>query len=1126
MSDNPPTKAELGLLAGVLALRGELITADDLRAALEAAPSQPPAEVLARQGRLASDLVGALERLAAVYLTACPANLAWLGLLESHADLRGWVQGLLTPLPPSSTDTDSLPSTQEASPPTRPPAEEDFPAPGRIGSRTAVDRYRRVVLHARGGLGVVYQARDEELGRMVALKEIQGEAADQPTSQARFLFEAEVTGNLEHPGIVPVYGLGCYPDGRPFYAMRFIHGRSLEEEIKRFHEADRSGRDPSERMLHLRGLLGRFVAACNALAYAHSRGVLHRDLKPANIMLGEYGETLVVDWGLAKLQPAGAHGPGASDWPVSAGDLSATMAGTVVGTPVYMPPEQATGEHDQVGPASDVYALGATLYQLLTGCPPFMGSSVEDILWKVARGDCVPARQVHPSVPAALSAICRKAMAPRPEQRYGSVRSLAEEVERWLADEPVAAYRESLVEQTRRWGRRHRTLVSSMMVLLVVGLVGLALGLWAVRGEQKRTEQERDHALEAEEQARANLDLARNAVDECFGLAKSDPVLQGENLRAVRRRLLEKTLPFYKEFRNQDSADPALASQQAEYLFRVAFITEEIGSKTEAIQFLKQALDIRVRLARENPDDRDKQADLAGTWHNLGALQSQAGDPQRGLASCQEARRIYQKLVQANPTVAQYRAALATTWSNLGQFQHRLGQRRQALESTEQALKIRDELTKAFPAEPAYQADLASTWVNLAVLQREAQKSPEALVSYGRARDIYLRLVKAHPNVGTYQAKLATLWNNLGVLQSDLGRPREALQSHQRAHQLRARLVQVYPEVTSYQADLGATWDNLGTLHAVTASQLKSALQNQGILAAVGNSLVAAATARHQEALQSFNQALAIRNKLAKDHPRMHEYQAELAGTWHNLGKVHSEAGEYDEALNSYLQARDMRAKLVASHGDISAYHVGLADTSNTLALLYMRMSNWSDALESIKQVIALLEPRRKREPDNPDVRQSLCNAHLLRAFALGESKQHREAVAAWDEVIRLESMPGRANAWRLKRAQALLQGGEEGRAVEAARELGKRSDWPDAMLYELASVVALSASAASRRLPARKDLADAWAREAVALLERARRAGAFKDPKAIAQMKMDSDLDFLRTREDFRAWLKRLDRP
>src|SRR5205807_8953608 len=154
--------------------------------------------------------------------------------------------------------------------------------------------------HAKGGLGEVFVAEDTELHREVALKEIQARYAHDLDSRTRFLLEAEITGGLEHPGIVPVYGLGQYGDGRPFYAMRFIKGDSLKEAIERFHQAKAAGRDCGERNLELRQLLGRFVDVCNAVAYAHSKGVLHRDLKPGNILLGKYGETLVVDWGLAK----------------------------------------------------------------------------------------------------------------------------------------------------------------------------------------------------------------------------------------------------------------------------------------------------------------------------------------------------------------------------------------------------------------------------------------------------------------------------------------------------------------------------------------------------------------------------------------------------------------------------------------------------------------------------------------------------------------------------------------------------------------------------------------------------------------------------------------------------------
>ena len=171
-------------------------------------------------------------------------------------------------------------------------------------------RFRILRPHARGGLGAVFVALDEELHREVALKQILDHHADDPTSRTRFVLEAEITGGLEHPGIVPVYGLGTYGDGRPYYAMRFVRGDSLKEAIAAFHADESLKTDPGRRSLALRKLLRRFVDVCNAIDYAHTRGVLHRDIKPANVILGKHGETLVVDWGLAKAWASAE--PGAS----------------------------------------------------------------------------------------------------------------------------------------------------------------------------------------------------------------------------------------------------------------------------------------------------------------------------------------------------------------------------------------------------------------------------------------------------------------------------------------------------------------------------------------------------------------------------------------------------------------------------------------------------------------------------------------------------------------------------------------------------------------------------------------------------------------------------------------------
>jgi serine/threonine protein kinase/Tfp pilus assembly protein PilF len=343
------------------------------------------------------------------------------------------------------------------------------------------ERYTLCRLHATGGIGQVWLARDDDLGREVALKELRPERADSPAASARFLEEARITGQLEHPAIVPVYELAKGGDDhRPFYTMRFIKGRTLSDAIRQYH--DRQSRRVGG--LALRELLGNFVAVCNAIAYAHSRGILHRDIKPHNVIVGDFGEVVVVDWGLAKL--ISQKEPETDFLPVSVeigGSRDQTVQGQVLGTPGYMPPEQAEGRLDLLEERSDVYALGAVLYEILTGQPPFGGEDTLDVLKHVVQDAPTPPRQRAPSTPAALQGVCLKALAKKLDGRYASARELAQEIQRWLADEPVTAYRESIFARSGRWRRRHPALTAMTGAVLAVLVAG---GFWVRHESDKR----------------------------------------------------------------------------------------------------------------------------------------------------------------------------------------------------------------------------------------------------------------------------------------------------------------------------------------------------------------------------------------------------------------------------------------------------------------------------------------------------------------------------------------------------------------------------------------------------------------------------------------------------------------
>jgi hypothetical protein len=352
----------------------------------------------------------------------------------------------------------------------------------------AAGRFRAVRPHATGGLGRIWLALDAELKREVAIKELLNEHANRPDARERFVLEAEVTARLEHPGIVPVYGLGTAPDGRPFYAMRLIQGKSLEVAIQELHDTRLGSPFATRRLLETRRLLNRFLAVCAAIDFAHSRGVVHRDIKPANVMLGEFGETLVVDWGMALLRSPPGEASSGAEIPNSRTEEEGG-ARILGGTPQYMSPEQAAGDERAIGPASDIYNLGATLYQLLTGRPAFPKASTPSVvLDAVQRADFAPPRQVCPTVPAALQAVCLKAMAREPGDRYASARALSEDLERWLADEPVAAYREPMGERLARVFRKHRLAVLvGTLGLVAITLAALVATLLVYRASREET---------------------------------------------------------------------------------------------------------------------------------------------------------------------------------------------------------------------------------------------------------------------------------------------------------------------------------------------------------------------------------------------------------------------------------------------------------------------------------------------------------------------------------------------------------------------------------------------------------------------------------------------------------------
>ncbi len=342
--------------------------------------------------------------------------------------------------------------------PDRTMAYDDGPDETAVGKASG-PRYSLSNLHAAGGIGEIWLAHDHDLDRDVAVKKLLTERAPSEMTKVRFLREARITGQLDHPGVVPVYEI-CYDEATnlPYYTMRFLRGRTMTEAVRDYH-VNRRERGPQ--LKSLLGLLNAFDIVCNTVAYAHSKGIIHRDLKCENVILGDYGEVVVIDWGLAKQYGRGEVAAEAVD--LDAIRPAETVVGQILGTPAYMAPEQAAGETDAIGPAADVYGLSAILYEILCGQPPFIGTSTIEVLKQVKSSAPVRPSEVAPGIPAALEQICLKGLAKLPGERHASAEQLARAVRAWVSD---------LAERRQAEEERERFFALSQDLLAIVDADG------------------------------------------------------------------------------------------------------------------------------------------------------------------------------------------------------------------------------------------------------------------------------------------------------------------------------------------------------------------------------------------------------------------------------------------------------------------------------------------------------------------------------------------------------------------------------------------------------------------------------------------------------------------------------
>ena len=360
----------------------------------------------------------------------------------------------------------------------------------------AASRYRRLAEHARGGMGVVWRVEDRKLGREIAWKQLPSSPVPSERTRERFVAEARVTAQLEHPGIVPIYDLTHLDDGQPSYTMKLLRGETLTAAIGEFHKIPPKSR---ERTLARQKLIDAFLSVCQTIAYAHSHKVLHRDLKPDNIHLGEFGETAVLDWGLAKSLATQEAAPGAAASehvessggdvletlpPVDSGSNLATRQGELLGTPAYMAPEQAQGR--SATEATDRYGLGAVLYQILTGTPPHSSEDLSSLLTKITHDEVAPPLSRVTDTPKPLDAICLKLLSKAPEDRYSRTTDIVADLNRITADEAVSCAQENLSDRLFRWMRKHQSWVVAGIASIVFVAATVVASLLIASANQAR----------------------------------------------------------------------------------------------------------------------------------------------------------------------------------------------------------------------------------------------------------------------------------------------------------------------------------------------------------------------------------------------------------------------------------------------------------------------------------------------------------------------------------------------------------------------------------------------------------------------------------------------------------------
>jgi len=739
---------------------------------------------------------------------------------------------------------------------------------------------------ARGGMGRIQVARDRRLGRDVAVKEMlqaNGSAA------RRFEREARITARLQHPSIVSVHEAGVWPSGEPFYAMRLVSGRSLDEAI--------AAAGSYEARL---ALLPNVLAVADAMAYAHGERVIHRDLKPRNVVVGDFGETVVIDWGLAKELDANANATlrpdrsedGAQPNASISSQPGETTAGELLGTPLYMPPEQAMGE--AVDERADVYAIGAILYHVLAGVPSYKGASNAEVLSSLHAGPPLAIAAVAPSAPRELVAIVERAMARDPAARYPTARALADDLRRFQNGQLVGAHRYSLRQLIWRWARRHRTAIAAATAAMVAAIAIGVFALTRIFEANQRAEDQR--ALAVKNQQGAEEILA-------FMLGDLRKKLYGVGRLDLMDAVANKVIAYYDAREAAATDEDLFLSAKARGA--IAAVYSFRGDQRRAQAELEKERALLAPVVARRPDVLKYRLELALARISYIDLELERGELVPGVAACRALAAELEPLLAAHPADDTILHLVARVGSDIGWILEHQGDIDAAIAQHRHVLDL---VTARKPSNEDNDHDQLKEHASLGNLSAHKSDYAAALTEYRLGLDISAAHVAADPTNARWIEDLAVSHKEVGVAlahQHDLA---GALREHRASLALVQRLVELEPANISFRGTLEVAHEQIGIVlfeqHDVAgalehyrasydiAAELAAAdpgnLDDQRGLSVALNKLgdVQLATHDRAAALDSYRHALAIREKLIAKDPTNTEWRRDVFYSHYKVSTV------------------------------------------------------------------------------------------------------------------------------------------------------------------------------------------------------------------------------------------------